>query len=163
MLEEGAAVDAAQVFAAVLGEDQKNVRAYAGMVRAQIAMGELEQAEAFLNGADAEISHAPELEAAHAALELAKQAADAGPVGELQAAVDANPGDHQARFDLAQALHANGDAAGAVDQLLELFRRDREWNDGAAKTQLFTIFEALSPKDPVVLAGRRKLSSMIFA
>jgi putative thioredoxin len=64
---------------------------------------------------------------------------------------------------LAQALHANGDAEGAVDQLLELFRRDREWNDGAAKTQLFTIFDALKGNDPVVLNGRRKLSSMIFA
>ena len=60
-------------------------------------------------------------------------------------------------------MHANGDAEGAVDQLLELFRRDREWNDGAAKAQLFTIFDALKPEDPVVLAGRRKLSSMIFA
>ena len=69
----------------------------------------------------------------------------------------------QARFDLAQALHATGDTEGAVDHLLDLFRRDREWNEGAAKTQLFTIFDALKPNDPVVLNGRRKLSSMIFA
>ncbi|MEM1007139.1 MAG: tetratricopeptide repeat protein, partial [Pseudomonadota bacterium] len=67
------------------------------------------------------------------------------------------------RFDLAQALHANGDVEDAVAQLLELFRRDREWNDGAAKAQLFTIFDALKPADPIVLNGRRKLSSMIFA
>ena len=74
-----------------------------------------------------------------------------------------DPADHAARFDLAQALHASGDAAGAVAELLELFRRDREWNDGAAKAQLFTIFDAPQPSDPVVLEGRRKLSSMIFA
>ena len=123
---------------------------------------DLEQAEAILNGAPAEISSAPELELAHAQLELAKQAADAGPVGELRAAVDAAPTDHQARFDLALALHANGDVQDAVDELLELFRRDREWNDGAAKSQLFTIFDALQAQDPIALNGRRKLSSMIF-
>ena len=163
MLAEGAATDAAQTFAAVLGEDANNAAAYGGMVRAHIAMGDLDQAEAFLNGAPIEISNAPELEAAHAQLELARQAADAGPVAELTAAVEANPEDLQARFDLAQALYANGDAEGAVTHLLELFRRDREWNEGAAKAQLFTIFEALKPNDPVVLNGRRKLSSMIFA
>ena len=114
-------------------------------------------------GARQNIANAPEVEAARAQLELAKQAADAGPLAELQSAVDANPDDHQARFDFAQALHASGDVEAAVDQLLDLFRRDREWNDGAAKTQLFTIFDALKPEDPVVLTGRRKLSSMIFA
>jgi putative thioredoxin len=84
-------------------------------------------------------------------------------VAELTAQVEADPNNHQARFDLAQALFANGDAEGAVTQLLDLFSRDREWNDGAAKAQLFTIFEALKPNDPVVLNGRRKLSSLIFA
>ncbi len=163
MLAEGAAVDAAQTFAAILGEDPANAAAYGGLVRAHLAMDDLTQAEAILNGAPAEISNTPELEAAHAQLELAKQAADAGPVAELRAAVDAEPGNHQARFDLATALHAAGDTEGAVTELLELFRRDREWNDGAAKTQLFTIFEALKPEDPIALNGRRKLSSMIFA
>ncbi len=163
MLESGAAVDAAQTFAAILGEDPNHAAAYGGLVRAHIALDDLDQAEAILNGAPAEISNSPEVEAAHAQLELARQAADAGPVAELTAAVEADPDNHQARFDLAQALHANGDVDGAVAQLLELFRRDREWNDGAAKAQLFTIFDALKPNDPVVLNGRRKLSSMIFA
>lgn len=163
MLTEGAATDAAQTFAAILGEDPMHAGAYGGMVRAHIAMGELEKAEGLLNGAPIEISKAPELEAAHAQLELARQAENAGPVAELQAAVDADPDDHQARFDLAKALSAKGETAQAVDHLLELFRRDREWNDEAAKVQLFTIFEALKPNDPVVLNGRRKLSSMIFA
>ncbi|SMC52703.1 thioredoxin family protein [Primorskyibacter flagellatus] len=163
MLEQGAAADAAQIFGAILGEDPNHAAAYGGMVRSHIAAGDLEQAEAVLNGAPAEISKAPELEAAHAQLELAKQAENAGPVSELRAQVDANPDDHQARFDLALALHASGDAEAAVAELLDIFRRDREWNDGAAKAQLFTIFEALKPNDPVVLNGRRKLSSMIFA
>ncbi|WP_300011009.1 thioredoxin [uncultured Roseobacter sp.] len=163
MLADGAATDAAQTFAAILGEDANHAGAYGGMVRAHIAMGELDQAEAILNGAPAEISQSPELEAAHAQLELARQAEGAGPVDDLKAAVEANPDDPQARFDLALAMHANDDIEGAVDQLLELFRRNREWNDGAAKTQLFTIFEALKPNDPIMLNGRRKLSSMIFA
>jgi len=163
MLTEGAAVDAAQTFAAILGEDPAHAAAYGGLVRAHIAMDDLDQAEAILNGAPAEISSAPELEAAHAQLQLARQAADAGPVAELRAAVEANPDDHKARFDLALALHASDDAAGAVDTLLDLFQRDREWNDGAAKTQLFIVFDALKPSDPIVLNGRRRLSSIIFA
>ncbi len=163
MLAEGAVVDAAQTFAAILGEDPNHAAAYGGLVRAHIAMDDLEQAEAVLNGAPAEISETPELEAAAAQIALARQAADAGPVADLRTAVEANADDHQARFDLAQALHAAGETDSAVDELLELFRRDREWQDGAAKSQLFTIFEALKPNDPIVLSGRRRLSSMIFA
>lgn len=163
MLEQGAAEDAAQTFAAIVGEDPNNAAAFGGLARAHVALGDLDQAEAVLNGAPADISDAAEIEAAHAQIELARQAESAGPVAELRAAVDANPNDHQARFDLAQALHAAGDAEAAVDELLELFRRDREWNDGAAKAQLFTVFDALKPNDPVVLNGRRKLSSLIFA
>ncbi|MEM8690304.1 MAG: thioredoxin [Pseudomonadota bacterium] len=163
MLAEGAAVDAAQTFAAILGEDPNHAAAYGGLVRAHIALEDLDQAEAILNGAPAEISTAPELEAAAAQLALARQAADAGPVAELHTMVEAEPDNHQARFDLAQALHASGDAEGAVEELLALFGKDREWNDGAAKAQLFTIFDALKPNDPIVLNGRRRLSSMIFA
>ncbi|MBQ2262513.1 MAG: co-chaperone YbbN [Loktanella sp.] len=163
MLEEGAASDAAETFAAILTEDATNVRAYAGLVRSYLALNDLGQAEAILNGAHAEISTDPALEALHAQITLLHEAANAGPVGELQAKVDADPANHQARFDLAVALHANGEVEQAVAELLELFRRDREWNDGAAKAQLFKIFDARDAKDPIVLAGRRKLSSIIFA
>jgi putative thioredoxin len=163
MLAEGAVDDAAQTFAAILEEDPVNVAAYAGLVRCHIAKGELDEAEAVLNGAPAEIASAVPLEAAHAQLELARQAAGAGPVNELLAAVEADPANLQARFDLAVALQAANRMEEAVEALLEIFRRDREWNDSAAKQQLFTIFEALKPNDPVVLNGRRKLSSMIFA
>jgi putative thioredoxin len=163
MLTDGEADDASQTFSAILGEDPNHAGAYGGLVRSHIAMADLDQAEAVLNGAPAEISASPQLEAAAAQLALARQAADAGPVAELTAAVDADETDHQARFDLAQALHANDDAQGAVDQLIELFRRDRDWNEGAAKAQLFTVFDALKPNDPIVLNGRRKLSTLIFA
>jgi putative thioredoxin len=163
MLAEGAAVDAAETFAAILGEEPENAAAYGGMARAHLALGNLDQAEALLNAAPAKIAKAQEVEAARAQLELLRQAASAGPVTDLRRAVDANPGDHQARFDLALALHAQGDVDAAVDELLDLFRRDREWNGGAAKTQLFIIFDALKPQDPIVLKGRRRLSSMIFA
>ena len=163
MLTEGAAVDAAETFAAILGEEPENPVAYAGLVRSHIALGNLDQADAFLTAAPAALAKAKELDAARAQLELARQAANAGPEAELRAAVEANPNDHQARFDLAAALLAADKPGEAVDQLLDLFRRDREWNDGAARTQLFTIFDALKPQDPIVLSGRRRLSSMIFA
>ena len=163
MLEAGDAQSAGETFAAILEQDQENVAAFSGLARSNIAMDALDQAEAVLNGVPADLSEAPEIEAVRAQLELARQAENAGPLADLTAAVEADPTDHQARFDLAQAMHAAGDADGAVNELLEVFRRDREWNDGAAKTQLFTIFESLKPNDPIVLNGRRKLSSMIFA
>jgi putative thioredoxin len=163
MLDEGAATDAAETFTAILQEDPASAPAYAGLVRAYLALDDVDQAEATLNGAPAEISTDPLLEAVHAQITLAREAANAGPVSDLQAAVDADPDDHQSRLDLAIALHAAGQVEDAVNTLLELFRRDRDWNDGAAKTQLFTIFDAHDAKDPIVLNGRRKLSSLIFA
>ncbi|MHA6324742.1 thioredoxin [Roseivivax sp. CAU 1753] len=163
MLDSGQPEDAAQIFQAILGEEPAHAAAYGGLVRATLAMGDVDQAEAVLNGAPADISDKPELEAARAQIALARQAEKAGPITELEQKVAAEPADLQARFDLAQALHAGGRTEEAVAQLLEVFRRDREWQDAAAKQQLFTIFEALKPNDPIVLNGRRKLSSMIFA
>ncbi|WP_333830286.1 thioredoxin [Pararhodobacter sp.] len=163
LLTEGAAVEAAQLFAAILGQTPDNAAAFGGLARAHIAMGELDQAEALLANAPAPMENAKEVEAARAQLALARQAANAGPVEEFRAAVTADPANHQARFDLAQALYARGDTESAIDELLELFRRDRDWNEGAARTQLFTIFDALKPTDPLVQKGRRRLSSIIFA
>lgn len=163
MLAQGAVADAAQTFAAILGEEPENVAAMGGLARAHIAMGDLDTAEALLNNAAPAIAAAPEIEAARAQIALARQADEAGPLAELQSAVAANPDDLQARFDYAKALYAAGQAEAAIEELLDLFRRDREWNDGAAKAQLFTIFDALKPTDPLVQKGRRRLSSMIFA
>lgn len=163
MLAEGAVVDAVETFAAILGEEPANAAAYGGLIRAHLMLGEIDQAQALADAAPAEIARAKDIEAARAQIELARQAANAGPEADLRAAVAANENDPQARFDLALALHAAGKVDEAVDELLDLFRRDREWNDGAAKAQLFIIFEALKPTDPIVLKGRRRLSSMIFA
>ena len=163
MLAEGAAVDAAETFAAILAEEPQNPRAYGGLVRAHLALGQTDQAEGLLAAVPAAIASAAEVEAARAQLALSRQAANAGPVAELLDRDLARPDDHQARFDLAQALHAAGKVEGAVEELLELLRRDRDWNDGAAKKQLFTVFDALKPNDPIVLRGRRKLSSILFS
>jgi putative thioredoxin len=163
MLAEGDAVGAAETFAAILGEEPENAAAYGGLVRAHLALGNHDQAQGLLAAAPAAIAKSQEVEAARAQLELAHQAANAGPVAELLNLVLAEPDNHQARYDLALALHAAGKVEGAVEELLELFRRDRDWNGGAAKTQLFKIFDALKPNDPIVQKGRRKLSSLIFA
>ncbi len=163
MLSEGDAASAAETFAAIAEQDPENAEAFAGLARSYLALEQVDQAEAVINGVPEAFSAAAEIEAVRAQIELARQAENAGPVAELRAAVDADPDNHQARLDLAQALHGADQVEEAVNELLELFRRDREWNDGAAKAQLFTIFEALKPNDPVVLNGRRKLSSMIFA
>ncbi|MEM8801401.1 MAG: co-chaperone YbbN [Pseudomonadota bacterium] len=163
MLSDGAAADAAQVFAAILQEDAANAAAYSGLIRSYLALDQVDQAEAILGNVPEDIAETPEIEAARAQLALAKQAADAGPLGELRASVADDPSNRQARFDLAQAEHAAGEVEAAVETLLDLFQLDAAWNDGAAKDQLFTIFDALKPNDPIALDGRRRLSSMIFA
>jgi putative thioredoxin len=163
MLAEGAAEDAAQTFSAILAEEEGNVAALGGLARAYLALGDVEQARATLDLAPKEKANDAAILAARAQIELAGTGADAGEVAELTARVERDPADLQARFDLAGALIAKGDPEGAIAQLLELFRRDREWNDGAAKARLFTLFDSLGPKDPAVLKGRRGLSSMIFA
>jgi len=163
MLAEGAASDAAQVFSAIIEEDNQNVKAYSGLARAKLDLEDMEGAEAVLNGVPADISDSPEIEAVFAKIALARQALDVGPLSELEAAVASDPANSKARFEYSQALYASDNINEAVGQLLELFRRDSDWNDGAAKAQLFTIFDALEANDPIVLNGRRKLSSMIFA
>ena len=163
MLQDGAASDAAEVFSAIIEEDNQNVKAYSGLARAKLDLEDIEGAEAVLNGVPADISDSSEVEAVFAKIALARQALDVGPLSELEAVVAADPSNSKARFEYSQALYAADNIDEAVAQLLELFRRDSDWNDGAAKAQLFTIFDALEPNDPIVLNGRRKLSSMIFA
>ena len=163
MLIEGDFEAAIETFSAILEEDSVNLKSYVGLIKSHLALDDLDQAEAILNGVPIEISQDPEFESVHAQIELAKQAREAGPINDLVFLVEQKPDDHDARFKLAQALHGAGQIEEAVDQLLELFKRDREWNDGAAKSQLLTIFEALEPNNAIVLSGRRQLSSMIFA
>ncbi len=164
MLDEGAAADAAQTFAAILQEDEGNVAALAGLARAYLALGDTERARGVLELVPKGKETAPAIAAARAQIELAEASAGAGEAGELLAAALArDPDDHQARLDLAMAQVGKGDSEGAIDTLLELFRRDREWNDGAAKAQLFKLFDSLGPKSEAAAKGRRRLSSMIFA
>ena len=162
MFEAGDIDDAAETYAAILEEDPKCVGAFVGLAKCHIAKDALDEAEAVLNGMPAEVSDSPLIEAAFAQIALAREAENAGPVAELTAAVAADPADMQARLDLATALHANGQVEESVDALLAAFKQDREWHEGAAKDQLFKVFDSLKPNDPIVLNGRRKLSSMIF-
>jgi putative thioredoxin len=163
MLEQGAAQDAAETFAAILGEDPENANAYAGHIKAHLALGDTEKAAVLLQATPDAISQDPLILAVKAQIELADMTEDAGEVGDLKSKLAANLDDHQVRFDLAMAELANDDPESAVNTLLDLFGRDREWNDMAAKIQLFKIFDALGAQDPVTKVGRRKLSSMIFA
>ncbi len=163
MLEQGAAQDAAETFAAILGEDPENANAYAGHIKAHLALGDTEKVAVLLQATPDAISQDPLILAVKAQIELADMTEDAGEVGDLKSKLAANLDDHQARFDLAMAELANDDPESAVNTLLDLFSRDREWNDMAAKIQLFKIFDALGAQDPVTKVGRRKLSSMIFA
>ena len=163
MLAEGAVQDAAETFAAIAEEDPDSAAAWAGLVRAHLAAPDLDAAQAVLDRLPPRLAGAAPVEAARAQLALARQAANAGPLDALQAAVEADPADQQARLDYATALHAAGRVEEAVDVLLDSFRRDRDWNDGAAKAQLLTIFDSLKPNDPIGQKGRRRLSSLIFA
>lgn len=163
MLAEGALDDAVETFTAILDEEPENVLAYAGLIRAHLALGNLDLAETLITTAPDALIKSKEVEATRAQLALARQAASAGPVDDLRAALAADPSDLQVMFDLAGALLATERKEEAISTLLDLFKLDREWNDGAARSQLFTIFDALKPTDPIVLAARRRLSSMIFA
>ncbi|MEO0344518.1 MAG: thioredoxin [Pseudomonadota bacterium] len=163
MLNEGAVADAAQTFAAIVQEDPNRSDAYAGLVRCHLAMNDLEQAQGLLDTAPDAIFDAADLVSLRAQLDLKKSASAAGDTAEIETKLAIDPNDHQARFDLAAALLAADQTEGAIEELLELFRRDREWNEDAARQQLFKIFDSLGAKDPLAQSGRRKLSSMIFA
>lgn len=163
MLEEGAAADAAQTFSAILGEDGGNLAALSGLARSYLALGDPDKARGVLGMVPEAGRDDPVIKAAQAQIDLAESGANAGELDALKAKVEADPGDHQARFDLALAYAAANRSEEAVEELLDLFRRDREWNEGAAKEQLFKLFDMLGPKDPVAQKGRRRLSSMIFA
>ncbi|WP_424928524.1 thioredoxin [Amaricoccus tamworthensis] len=163
MLAEGAIADAAQTYSAILAEDKENLGAISGMAKAYIAMEDLERAKSILEMAPADKQGDPLIAGVLAQIELAEAGADAGETAELERALEADPNNHQARFDLAIAYMAKDKPEEAVEALLELFRRDREWNDAAAKEQLFKIFDSLGPKSDLAKNGRRKLSSLIFA
>src|SRR5262249_34570605 len=161
-LNSGAAANAADIFAQVLAEEPENVPALAGLARCHVAAGNLEPARATLGLIPKEKASDPAVTAARAALELAEQAKSVGDVAPLEAKVNANPFDHQARFDLAVALNARGNRKAALDHLIEIVKRDRKWNDDGARKQLLQFFEAGGVNDETTIEGRRQLSSLLF-
>ena len=162
-LAEGDAQNAAQVYAQLIQEDETNISAIAGLARCYLAAGQIDKAKETLAKVPEAKRNDSAVAAARAALEVAEQASAVGPVGELEKKVAANPLDHQARFDLAVALNAANKRHEAVEHLIEIVKRDRKWNDDGARKQLVQFFEAWGPTDEATMAGRRRLSSVLFS
>jgi putative thioredoxin len=162
-LAQGDAAGAASIYAQVAASDPENVIALAGLARAHVLAGAIDQAKQTLALVPEAKRNDPAVATARAALELAEQAKSVGPIGELEQKVAANPDDHQARFDLAVALNARGQREAAAEHLLTIVKRDRKWNDDAARKQLVQFFEAWGFADPAAVEGRKKLSSILFA
>jgi putative thioredoxin len=160
-LKAGDVEAAADIYRALLEEDPAEPRALGGLAQALVALGEMEAARQLLDSAPA--GNHTAISAARAALELAEQASNVGDLAGLEAALAKNPGDHQARFNLAVALNANGRRDEAANRLLEIIKADRNWNDDGARKQLVQFFEAWGPMDPATLAARRKLSTLLFS
>jgi putative thioredoxin len=162
-LSEKDYLSAAQIFRKVIEVDREHAAALAGLAKCQIAAGELDGAEATLTLVPPAKSNDPEVLSARAALELARNPVDASEAGDLKAEVSRNPGNLQARFDLASHLNGTGQRAEALDHLLYIIRKERDWKEAAARKQLVKFFEAWGPKDEFTLQGRRKLSSILFS
>jgi putative thioredoxin len=162
-LAQGDAPTAQSIYTDVLDIEPANAEAYAGLLRCLMALGDNARAKEMLEKAPAEIAKDKALDPLRTALELAEQAGKSGPVAELDAKLAQNPADHQTRFDLALAHFAAGRREQAVDELLELVRRDRAWNDNAARKQLVKLFEAFGNADPLTIAARKRLSSILFS
>jgi putative thioredoxin len=163
-LEAGQPLDAAELFSALIQNEPENPDGWGGLIRALIAAGDEAQAEDALAQVPAAIAAHAQIAGARAALALAVEGrAAAAQLGGCQQRLAADPQDHQARYDLATALNAQGKREEAAAALLEILRRDRGWNDQAARLQLLKFFEAWGLDDPAAMAGRRKLSALLFS
>jgi len=162
-LAAGDANTAAQLFGEALQKDGENAQAAAGLAKCYIKTGDLARAEQTLALVPPAKADSAPVESARASLELARKAADAGDAEAIRAKLDANPNDTKTRFDLAVALNAKGDRKGALDELLTIIRKDRAFNDDAARKLLLQLFDAWGGNDPVTIEGRQKLSSLLFA
>src|SRR5258708_336515 len=162
--QTGDHASAAALYSQILKQNKENPDALAGLARALIARGEFAKAQQVLAGAPKELEKHAGIAAARSALELAEQAQKAmGSVGKLRARLEANADDHEARFELATALFGGGEREAAIDELLTLFKRDRNWDEQAARRQLVKFFEVIGPTDPLTLSARRRLSSLMFS
>ena len=156
-------IDAAETFAAILDEDPESAVAYVGLFNAQTGAGKVIEANDLLENVPPNLVNSSEIIALRAQLELSQQAAELGETSDLRSLLESNEDNHQARYDLALALFTAGDPKEAIQELLTIFRKDREWNEDAARKQLFKFFDSLGGEDPITLTGRRQLASMLFA
>jgi len=155
--------EAANLFAQVLQNDQQNINAIAGLAKCYIKSGDLERAEQMLGLVPTANQMDSTVTSAQAMLDLARKTEDAADTTELEQKVAESPGDLQARFDLALAMQAKGKREAAMEQLLEIVKRDREWNEGAARQQLVEFFDAWGATDPLTVKGRQRLSTILFS
>lgn len=163
IFNSGDLATAAQLYAAVLLEDPKNLHALGAMIRIQVQLGEIESAKRYLAMVDPKDHTHSAIAAAIATLDLFEQSANVGELNALEQAVEANPNDHQARFDLALALGAINRKDDAVDHLLHIIKKDRTWHEDGARKQLIQFFDAWGASDEATLTGRRKLSTALFS
>jgi putative thioredoxin len=163
-LQDGDHKTAANLYSQILQHDRENIEATAGLARALIAGGSLPKARQALDRVPKDQQGNVEIAAARAALDLAEAGQKAmGQAGKLRARLAQNPDDHAARLELATALFGSGQREAAIDEILTSFKRDRAWNEGAARKQLIKFFEAMGPTDPLTLSARRRLSSLMFS
>jgi putative thioredoxin len=163
LLDGGDAEQASTIYAQVLSQDQANGAAIGGLIRCYLATGEIDHAKAMIEGLEESALKDSDVQAAISALELVEAGAASGDGDEFRSLLIANENDHQARFDLALCLYSAGKAEEALEELLEIVRRDRTWNEEAARTQMLKIFEALGAGDAITMAARRALSTILFS
>lgn len=163
MLEAGEYDDAAETFEAILGEDPERSPAFVGLFKAKMGAKKIDEAQKMLEDIPTALVNKPEILALQAQIDLTNQTQGLGEINDLREALKNDLNNHQIRFDLALALFTAGETNDAIQELLTIFRKDQEWNDDAARQQLFKFFDILGGDDPITLSGRRQLASMLFA
>ena len=163
MLEAGEYDDAAETFEAILGEDPERSPAFVGLFKAKMGAKKIDEAKKMLEDIPTALINKPEILALQAQIDLTNQTQGLGEINDLREALMNDLDNHQIRFDLALALFTAGETNDAIQELLTIFRKDQEWNDDAARQQLFKFFDILGGDDPITLSGRRQLASMLFA
>jgi putative thioredoxin len=155
--------DAAETFEAILGEDPENALAFVGLFNARMGAKKINDAKTMLEEIPDALKNKAEILALQAQIDLSNQAEGVGEINDLRSTLTNDENNHQARFDLALALFTKGETNEAIQELLTIFKVDQEWNDDAARQQLFKIFDILGSENPITLSGRRQLASMLFA
>ncbi|MDA9178555.1 thioredoxin [Amylibacter sp.] len=163
MLEAGEYNDAAETFEAILGEDPERSPAFVGLFKAKMGAKKIDEAQKMLEEIPTALINKPEILALQAQIDLSSQTEGLGEINDLRETLNNDLDNHQIRFDLALSLFTAGETNDAIQELLTIFRKDQEWNDDAARQQLFKFFDILGGDDPITLSGRRQLASMLFA